>query len=572
MRITSRRAFLRQTMLGAAGALLTACAPTAPAAPTSAPAKPAATVASVPTAAPAPTMAPAPTAAPAAKAAPPAAAAPTTAPAAPTAVPIADGNFVVADGTEPSGFSPISDTGPPQHPVSTMFDGLVQWNDKMEAVPALATSWEPSQDGKTWTFKLRQGVKFHDGTPFNAQAVKTTVEHLLDKDTASPRRASYTLIKSIELVDDGTVRFVTDPPTPDFPFLMADNAVKIVSPTALQKFGKDFGRNPVGTGPYKFEEWIANDRMSAVANPDYWGPKPRVRRYVYRPIPEASGRVVALKTGEADVVNNLPAADYENLQQDPNLTAHATPGLTIVDIEPRMSKPPFNDVRVRTAINMAIDKNAIITSIMKGLARPLNTPSIPGLWGTADFDPIPFDPARAKQLITEAGFPDGIDVTLYYIPGRWAGDDAVLQAVQGYWANIGIRTKINKITQAELGPIQQQHPDTLPGVAFFLIKTSQFVDYHLYRMYHTDATMRTVTSQHYHYSNPEVDKLIDQERTTFDPAKRLPILKQAQELIWKDQPLVFLFHQVNIWGQRKNVSGFSYQPTGFILPGEVAKS
>jgi peptide/nickel transport system substrate-binding protein len=228
-------------------------------------------------------------------------------------------------------------------------------------------------------------------------------------------------------------------------------------------------------------------------------------------------------------------------------------------------------VRVRYALNHAIDKNAIVQNIMRGLGHPLNTPSIPGLWGTFDFDPVPFDPAKAKQLLAEAGHPNGIDVTLAYVSGRWAGDDQVVEAMQGYWNNVGIRTTIKKMQMAELAPVIQDDPDNLPGVVVFLLKTSEFVDYHLYRMYHTEATLKTVTAQRYAYSNPEVDKLIDQERSTFEPDKRLPILKQAQELIWKDQPLVYMFHQVNVWGQRKNASGFRYVPTNQIFVAQVAK-
>jgi ABC-type transport system substrate-binding protein len=563
MMLTTRRQFLRLVALGSGSALVAACAPAAAPAPTQPPAKPAATAAPVATQP--PVIKPAAT-----EAAKPAATAPAVAPTA--AAKVSDASFVVVDGTEPNSLDPPAGTGPFQHPLNAFYDSLVNWTEKMEAAPALATSWEASPDGKTWTFKLRQGVKFHDGTPFTSQAVKVSIDHLLDKDTASSRRASYTLIQEIQTPDDATVRFVTDPPTPDLPFLMADGSARIISPAALQKFGKDFGRNPVGTGPYTFEEWVPNDHVSGVANPDYWGPKPQVRRFVYRPIPEAAGRVVAIKTGEADVALNLPAADVEGLKQDPNLNLQVTPGLTIVEAEPRQSKPPFDDVRVRYALNQAIDKDAIINSIMRGLGRPLNTPSIPGLWGTFEFEPLPHDPARARQLLAEAGHPNGVDVTLAYVSGRWAGDDQVVEAMQGYWNNVGIRTTLKKIQMAELGPLIQADPDTLPGVVVFLIKTSEFVDYHLYRMYHTDATLRTVTAQRYAYSNPEVDKLIEQERSTFDPDKRLPILRQAQELIWKDQPLVYLFHQVNVWGHRKNVSGFRYVPTNQIFPAEVRKT
>ncbi|HYU19615.1 MAG TPA: ABC transporter substrate-binding protein [Chloroflexota bacterium] len=557
---TTRRQFLRLAILGSGGALLAACAQPAQQAPTRAPAV--ATPQVVPTQPP-PAAKPAPTlAAEAAK--------PTAAPAA--AGQVRDVNFVVVDGTEPNSLDPPVGTGPFQHILNAIYDRLVVWSDKMEAEPGLATSWEVSPDGKTWTFKLRQGVKFHDGTPFNSQAVKVTIEHLLDKDTASTRRASYTLIKEILTPDDATVRFVTDPPTPDLPFLMADGSVKIISPAALQKYGRDFGRNPVGTGPFKFEEWVPNDHVSAIVNPDYWGPKSLVRRFVYRPIPEAAGRVVALKTGEADVVLNLPPADVDNLKQDPNVAVQVTPGLTIVEAEPRQSKPPLSDVRVRYALNHAIDKDAIINKIMRGLALPLNTPSIPGLWGTFDFEPIKYDVERARRLIGEAGYTAGMDIALAYVSGRWAGDDQVVEAMQGYWNNIGVRATIKKIQSAELGPLLQTDPDTLSGTLVFLLKTSEYVDYHLYRMYHTEATLRTVTAQRYAYTNPEVDKLIEQEQKTFEPDKRLPVLKQAQELIWKDQPLVYLFHQVNIWGQRKNVSGFKFIATNQIMPGQVQKS
>jgi ABC-type transport system substrate-binding protein len=560
---------LRALAIGSAGALLAACQ--APASPP----PPAATAAPVPTqpppvAKPAPTQAPA-EAKPAAPAAPTAAAAqpkPTSAP----AVQVPDASFVVVDGTEPASLDPAIGTGPFQHPIQAMYDGLVAWNEKMEAVPSLATAWEPSADGKAWTFKLRSGIKFHDGSPFNSQAVKATIDHILDKDTASGRRSSYTLIKEVQTPDDGTVRFVTDPPTPDFPFLMADGSAKIISPTALQKFGKDLGRNPVGTGPYKFVEWVPNQHVVAEVNPDYWGPKPKVKRFVYRPIPEASGRVVALRTGEADVVLGIPPADVEALKGDSNLTIQITPGLTIVEAEPAQSKPPFDDLRVRQALNMALDKDAMIKSVMRGMAYPLNSPSIPGLWGTFDFEPVKFDPDGAKKLLAEAGYPNGHDITMIYTSGRWPGDDQIAEAMQGYWNNVGLRTTLRKVAEAERTALTRTNPDTRAGQLGFFVKTSAYVDYHLFRMYHSSATNIEGTAQRTAYGNPQVDKLIEQEQATFDPEKRLPILKQAQELIWKDQPLVFLFLLSNIWGQRKNVSGFKFIPSNEIVPFEVQKA
>ena len=548
---SSRRQFLRLFGFGSACALLAACSPAAQ------PPAPAPTTAPVPTQAP-PALAPTATTGPAV--------------AAPTTASVADANFVIVDGTEPNSLDPPVGTGPFQSALEALYDTLVAWDDKMQAQPALATSWEAAPGGSSWTFHLRPNVKFHDGTPFTSQAAKTTIEHLLDNTTLATRRANYTLIKQIDTPDDLTVKFTTDPPSPDLPFLLADGSAKIISPAALQKYGKEFGRHPVGTGPYVFEEWIPNDHVSATINPDYWGPKPSVRRFVYRPVPEAAGRVVALRTGEADVALNLPPADVANLQQESSLTVNITPSLTIVEGEPRQSKPPFNDVRVRKALNQSIDKNAIIANVMGGRGVPLNTPSVPGLFGTYDFEPLLFDPATAKQLLADAGYPNGIDVTIVYVSGRWAGDDQVAQAMQGYWSNVGIRATIKKIQSAELDPLLAQDPDTLPGTVVLLLKTSAFVDYHLYRMYHSDATVKTVTAQHYAYQNPEVDKLIQQERTTFDQTARLPILQQVQQVIWNDQPLVYLFGQTNVWGQRKNVSGFKFLPTNNVVPATVRKA
>ncbi|HLN14580.1 MAG TPA: ABC transporter substrate-binding protein [bacterium] len=479
--------------------------------------------------------------------------------------------FVVSQGTEPNSLDPAVGTGPFQGIINAIFDGLVQWNEKGEIVPALATSWSVATDGRTWTFVLRSGVKFHDGTPFTSAAVKATIDHINDKSVPATRRGNYQLIKDVATPDDHTVRFTTDPPNPDFALLMADGSAKIVSPTALRTYGQDFGRHPVGTGAFAFEEWVPNDHASATANPDYWGPKPRVRRFVYRPIPEAAARVVVLKTGEADVVLDLPPADIDALKQETGLTARATPAAEIAELEPAQTKAPLHDVRVRRALNMAIDKDAIIRGIMKGYAIPLNSPGIPGIWGSYNFAPVKYDPVAAKNLLAEAGYPNGMDLTINITDGRWAGDTQVVEAVQGYWTLIGLRVVVHSMDFATLLVGSSSDPDTRPGAMTSLLKASPYIDYHLYRMYDSAATNVPGTQQRTGYSNPQVDKLLDQERSTFDPAKRLPILRQAQALIWQDQPLIYLFQMVNLWGSRNGTSGYIVLPTGDFVPGQLAR-
>ncbi|TMI85194.1 MAG: hypothetical protein E6H03_00850 [Bacillati bacterium ANGP1] len=482
-----------------------------------------------------------------------------------------DQTFVAVDGTEPNSLEPAVGTGPFQAIMNAMFEGLVAWNDKGQVVPALATSWKLSQDGRMWTFTLRPGVKFHDGTLFTADSVKATVDRMFDKSVPATRRGNYLLIKDVTPIDDYTVRFTTDPPNPDFPLLMADVSAKIVSPGAVKMYGQDFGRNPVGTGPFKFEEWIPNDHVSATINPDYWGPKPRVRRFVYRPIPEGSGRVVVLKTGEADIVQNLPPADVPALRQTAGLYVRTTPSQTIAELETADTKPPFSEVHVRQALNMAIDQNAIIKGIMKGFAQPLHSPGIPGIWGSYDFAPFRYDPNRARQMLAEAGYASGMNVTVNLTRGRWAGDAQVVQAVQGYWANVGVHMTIREMAFADLLAFSSSDPDTRPGTATCLLKGSPYIDYHLYRMYDSAATNVPATQQRTGYSNPEVDKLIAAERSTFDPEKRLPILKQAQQIIWQDQPIIYLLQLVNIWGARQGTSGFIVLPTGDFVPHQLQR-
>lgn len=494
----------------------------------------------------------------------------TAAPSAVAGGAVKDVSFTVVDGSEPNSLDPAIGTGPFQSVMNGMYEGLVAWDAKMQLQPKLATSWQPSADGKQWSFKLRQGVTFHDGTPFTSEAVKVTVDHILDKNTASTRRASYTLIQNVDTADPNTVVFTTDPPSPDLPFLLADGSVRIISPTALQKLGKDFGRNPVGTGPYKFEEWVPNDHVSAVLNPDYWGAKPLVRRLVYKPVPEASSRVVVLRTGEADVVFNLPPADQDSLKQNQNIILNNTPSLTVVMIELRVTKPPFSDKRVRYALNQAVDKDAIIKNVMRDQAFALKTPGIEGVYGTADFDLLPYDPAKAKSLLADAGYSSGFDMTLFYVSGRWPGDDQVIQAVQGYWSQVGVRAKIVKGDNAALVDYLARDPDQNPGLAIMPQRSSFYLDYHLFRMYQTGATHANA-AQRSGYSNPEVDTLLRQEESDFDPAHRLTIFQQAQKLIWDDQPFVYLFQQTSLWGQQKSVSGFIVPPTGDFIPQQLQK-
>jgi len=481
----------------------------------------------------------------------------------------ASGRVVVADGTEPESLSPPHGTGT-GHIINTIYEGLVQFSRDREIVPALALSWEASEDGTEWTFELREGVKFHDGTDFTSAAVRASYDNLMNPDLVANRRGNYTLIQEIDDSEDYIVRFVTDPSNPDFASLMSDSSSFIVSPAALEQYGDDFGRNPVGTGPYKFVEWIPNEHVLTERFDDYWGELPSAKEVVYRSIPEVSTRVVVLRTGEADVVFGLPASDIEALEQEDGLTVHTEPSLSIVMMEPRVSLPPLDDVRVRRALNLAIDRNAILSSIMKGAALPLNTPGVPGLPETIEFDPIPYDPDQAKALLAEAGYPDGIDVNITYTGGRFAGDDQLVQAIQGFWSQVGIRATIDRVDYTTFVAALRIDPMEMAGEILMPSRSSVTNDYHLYRMYHTDAT-HADAAQRSGYSNPAVDELLEAQRAEFDPEKRKELFAEIQQLLWDDMPMIYLQQQVDLWGSRDNVTGFDLTGQGNFLPKQVKK-
>jgi peptide/nickel transport system substrate-binding protein len=481
--------------------------------------------------------------------------------------------IVVVDGTEPSSLLPPSGTGPFQHPINGIYECLIELDEESQLQATLAESWEADESGANWSFNLRQGVLFHDGSEFTSEAVKTTIDTIMNPDIPASRRGSYTLISNIDTSEDYVAVITTDPPTPDLPFLMTDSSTKIISPAHLEAVGlQDYGiESPVGTGPYRFVEWVPNDHITMVRNEDYWGDPPGAQTFIFRSIPEVSTRVVVLRTGEADIAFNLPPADVEELEGIDGITVHATPSLTVHMMEPKVAVGPMSDVRVRRAMNMAIDKDAIIQGIMRGYANPLLTPGIPGLWGTVEFDPIPYDPEQAQSLMNEAGYGNGFPLNMVYTSGRWAGDDQVVEAVQGFWANhLNIEMSIDRRDQAGFVEALTEDPYQYEDLIIMPIRSSFYIDYHLYRMFHTDAT-HAEAAQRSGYSNTEVDALLDEQRSEFDEDRREELLAEAQRLIWEDQPFIFLFHRVNIWGQQDDVEGFGIHPGNSFIPRQVRR-
>src|SRR5215471_2163229 len=324
------------------------------------------------------------------------------------------GTLTIVRPTDPVSLDPNLDTTAPGAWVYfNMLEGLLTLDEKMQVKPALATSYEVMSPTKV-RFKLRPGVKFHDGTPFNATAVKFTFDRAL-KGTPPARWASLAgSLSHAEVVDDLTVDVVTKEPYGPIPRTLAMYCMGIVSPAAVQKMGADFSRGPVGTGPFKFVEWKTNAHVIIERNPDYWGDKALLDRVIFKVVPEEGARMIALQTGDADMVLLPAPAQLPALRKDPKYVVHEVVGGRVVFAGMNAATPPLDDVRVRTALLYSVDRKAILDNILEGSAVPARGVLAPSVFGFKDMQLdrlYPFDRAKAKALLAQAGWtpgPDGI--------------------------------------------------------------------------------------------------------------------------------------------------------------------
>ncbi|MFV2044536.1 MAG: ABC transporter substrate-binding protein, partial [Anaerolineales bacterium] len=266
-----------------------------------------------------------------------------------------------------------------------------------------------------------------------------------------------------------------------------------------------------------------------------------------------------------DIALNLPPEDLESLEANENVNVITSDSLTLVHSEMKQTVPPFSIQEVRLAMNLAIDNQSIIDNIMKGAATIPQSPEPQSMDCFYGSDPYGYDPERAKELLSQAGYPNGFKGTLWYIPGRWGGDTQVAEAMQAYWRAVGIEMDILTTDQSRNNEIVFTDPAELPGWTSLQIRTSGYANYHLYRLFHS-------TSSNAGYSNPNVDALLEQARQEIDNTKKCDLLTEAQKLIWEDAPFIEVFVRQNLLGVRDNVTGFEQLPTGDLRLTEADKN
>jgi peptide/nickel transport system substrate-binding protein len=411
---------------------------------------------------------------------------------------------------------------------AAIFDTLTMLDDKGQPQPKLALSWTHSDDFKTWTFKLRPGVKFQDGTPFNAEAAKANFDR--QKDPANKCRCAFYIayVHDVQAPDELTLVYNLNDPQVNLPALMtlqsSNNVVQ--SPTAWKTKGDDYSRNPVGTGPYILKSWTAGDRMVLERNPDYWNKgHPHLDRIVLKPLPDAQSRFASLQSGEVDIVwdDEADADSIQKAQKDPKLTVHSYAGSGAAVNAINTKAAPLDDVRVRQALVMAIDRKKWSQALTNGLARPATNPYGDGSWVKCKDDgALPYDVEKAKAFIKDYGKPVDFKMIVTATPrGRANG-----QVLQQFWKQIGANMEIEQIDQASFPPRAFMREFQIIG---WRIVDLADPDPQMYANFHTGSPVALAN-----YSNPELDHLLEHARTIPDVASRTEDYCAISRLINKE--------------------------------------
>ena len=476
--------------------------------------------------------------------------------------------------------APITSLDPHYHQLSPnnaaadmIFDKLVDTDAQARNNPGLALEWRPVGP-TTWEFKLRPGVRFHNGSEFTAEDVAFTLQRLPNVPNAPSSFAAYARpITRIEIVDPLTIRFHTATPYPLLPLDMTNVRILDAQTHAnATTEGFNSGQLAIGTGPFRVVSHRSGDRLELERNGEYWGGASPFQRVNYRMITNDTTRTAALLAGDVDFIDQVPTSDLARLRGDQRLTISETVGLRLIfigldhlraanenspfvtDNDGRpLGRNPLKDVRVRRALSMAIDRSAITSRVMEGAATPTGQFLPPGTFShVPDVQPTAFDPEGARRLLAEAGYPNGFRIQLNSPNDRYINDSRIAQAVGQMWARIGVRTAVEAQTWA-----------TFVGRAGRAEYSAHLIGWgsnpdgsHPMRniIATVDPQRGWGASNRGRYSNPELDRLLTASLVELDEAKREQMLIDIQRLAAEDVAVIPLHIQTNIWAMRRNLT------------------
>ncbi|WP_251548906.1 glutathione ABC transporter substrate-binding protein [Neobacillus muris] len=446
---------------------------------------------------------------------------------------------------------------------SAMLEGLLGSDEEGKIVPQLAEEYSISDDALTYSFKLRQGVKFHDGEDFNAEAVKANFERIMNDDSLRLYSRGFSLITNIEIVSDYEIKVTLKEPYSGM--LTRFVSAKILSPKLLEAGSDEIGKNPVGTGPFKFVEWVQGDHLSVERFDDYWDKKERVKKITYKPVPENGSRVAMLKTGEAQVIYPMPSQNIKELESNKDVEVKKIPSTIARYVSINTMKEPFDDVRIRQALNYAVDKDAFISVVNSGFGLPLDSIIPSKTLHYEKQEVYKQNIEKAKELLKEAGLEEGFKAEIW---GNTNSDTMKgMQFIQQQLKEIGVDVEIKSMEEGTLSDeiYGAQTPEDAKVQMWY-------VSWSAYPSDTTNATKPLFYGGSFppggantaYYKNDQVDQWIDEVNMTPDENKQAEIYSQIQKQVYKDAPWIFLGVDEILAGMRSNVEGVYISPTGGI--------
>ncbi len=444
----------------------------------------------------------------------------------------------------------------------SFYQGLFGFDKDMKLVNVLADSYDTSPDGLTYTVKLHPGVKFHDGSAFNAAAVKVNLDRASNPDNRLKRYNLFKMIDKTEAVDDLTVKITLKTPFSAFVNNLAHPAAVMISPAALKQYGKDIGFHPVGTGPYRFVAWNQTDFVKVEKFSGYWkAGLPKLDSITWRPVVDNNTRAALLQTGEAQFAYPIPFEQAKVLEKNDKLALVASPSILHRYISMNVTQKPFDNPKVREALNYAINKEALIKVAFSGYATPAEGPLPSSIDYSVKYHPWPYDPAKARELLKEAGYPNGFTTTLWSSHNHSTAQK-VLQFTQQQLAQVGVKVEVTAMDAGQRAAEVEGKGVKETGVRLFYTGWSASTgeaDWALSPLFAT-ASWPPAQFNTAFYSNLQVDADLANALKTTDRTEKQKLYKDAQDKIWADAPWIFLATERLVSANSKKLTGFYVMP------------
>lgn len=452
-----------------------------------------------------------------------------------------------------------------------VFDTLVDVDDNLQLQPGLAVSWE-AVDDTTWEFKLREGVKFHDGTDFTAEDAKFSIDRIPEVTGPMPMTLYTKYVESVEVVDDYTLRVHTKGIAPALPNDFTRMFV-VPSETGMEAGNEEFnsGEKAIGTGPYRFVSWEPKGDMVLDRNDDYWGGAPAWERVVRKEIPDDAARIAALRSGQVDMINYVPASDYAAIQNNADLETFISDSVYILNVAPSVKDEepqpirvngvevegnPLQDLRVRKALDLAINRDVLVNIVLEGLATPATQLMPSGFFGYSDqLTERPYDIEQAKELLIEAGYPDGFEIDFTCTNNRVPGDAVVCEALGQMWSRLGLTVNAQALNGTVFFPAAAREEYTMTMSAWGTLTGEAAYTYGA--LVHTkDADKGFGNFNRTGYSNPEFDRVFGEGTQTLDADARRTLYEEASVIAMEDRALIPTVILQTVWASKAGMLEF----------------